>query len=117
MSKIIQEAFNIDTGFHGTIISAFARLNLDHVVDDVNDETLDPWADLQTKAGISPTTPLSHFMEKELLKDSSKSNNVAHPVYEALQYSFLFCRYLHPQLNKVEIQRVIESYRTMGWWP
>lgn len=73
MAKIIHDTFNIDTGFHGTIISAFARLNLDYVVDDVNDESLDPWADLQSKAGISQTTPLSPFMERELLKDTDLS--------------------------------------------
>ena len=73
MAKIIHDTFNIDTGFHGTIISAFARLNLDYVVDDVNDESLDPWADLQSKAGITQTTPLSPFMERELLKDTDLS--------------------------------------------
>ena len=73
MSRLMAETFSISTGFHGTIISAFARLNMDHVVDEVNDETLDPWADLQTKAGISQSTPLSPFMEKELLKDSDLS--------------------------------------------
>lgn len=69
-AQIIGEIFKIETGFHGTLISAFARLNLDHVVDDVNDETLDPWADLQAKAGISQSTPLTPYMEKELLKDA-----------------------------------------------
>ena len=73
MSNLIHEVFDIPTGFQGTIISTFARLNLDRVVDDVNDETLDPWADLQTKAGIPQTTPLSPFMEKELLKDTDLS--------------------------------------------
>jgi hypothetical protein len=70
VAKLLHDIFNIDTGFHNPFISAFARLNLDHVVDEVNDETLDPWADLQTKAGISQTTPLSPFMEKEVLKDT-----------------------------------------------
>lgn len=69
----MHEIFKIDTGFHGTLISAFAKLNIGHVVDDVNDETLDPWADLQTKAGISKSTPLSPFMEKELLRDMDLS--------------------------------------------
>lgn len=73
MSKLIHDTFNIETGFFGTLISAFARLNLEHVVDEVNDETLDPWADLQTKAGISQSTPLSPFMEKEILKDTDLS--------------------------------------------
>ena len=73
MSALIHDVFGISTGFQGTIISAFARLNLDRVVDDVNDEILDPWADLQTKAGVPQTTPLSPFMEKELLKDTDLS--------------------------------------------
>ena len=69
----MHEVFNIETGFHGTLISAFARLNLDHIVDEVNDETLDPWAELQQAAGISQSTPLSPFMEKELLRDADLS--------------------------------------------
>lgn len=48
-------------------------MNLDHVVDEVNDETLDPWANLQTNAGISNSTPLTPFMEKELLRDMDLS--------------------------------------------
>lgn len=73
VARIMHEVFNIETGFHGTLISAFARLNMDHVVDEVNDETLDPWAELQNAAGISQSTPLSPFMEKELLKDTDLS--------------------------------------------
>ena len=69
----MHDVFDIETGFHGTLISAFARLNMDHVVDEVNDETLDPWAELQNTAGISQSTPLSPFMEKELLKDTDLS--------------------------------------------
>lgn len=26
-------------------------------------------------------------------------------------------RYLHPQLTKDEIEKVLESYRKMNWWP
>ena len=69
-AKLIHEIFSIETGFYGTLISAYAKLNLDHVVDEVNDETLDPWAELQTQAGISQSTPLSPFMERELLRDT-----------------------------------------------
>jgi hypothetical protein len=72
-AQLMHEIFNIETGFHGTLISAFARLNLDHVVDEVNDETLDPWAELQQEAGISQSTPLTPYMEKELLKDADLS--------------------------------------------
>ena len=40
MAALVHEIFGIPTGFQGLLISNFARLNLDHVVDDVNDEVL-----------------------------------------------------------------------------
>ncbi|GME22492.1 Nad dependent epimerase dehydratase [Neofusicoccum parvum] len=113
LANLIHETFNIPTGFHGTLISAFARLNLEHVVDDVNDETLDPWADLQEKAGISKThpNPLSPFMEKEILKDTDLSMDGS--LFEK-ETGF---EYKHPVLTKAELEDVVESYKRMGWWP
>ncbi|KAF2099300.1 NAD dependent epimerase/dehydratase family protein [Rhizodiscina lignyota] len=111
LATLTHEIFDIPTGFHGTLISSFARLNLDSVVDDVNDETLDPWADLQTQAGITTNTPLTPFMEKELLKDTDLSMDGSAFEKEA---SF---EYKHPRLTKEEVEGVIESYKRMGWWP
>lgn len=75
VAKIVSEIFNIETGFQGTMINMFARLNLEHVVDELNDETLDPWADIQQDSGIEPgnSGPLSPFMEKEILRDTDLS--------------------------------------------
>lgn len=74
VATIFADVFKIETGFQGTLINTFARLNLEHVVDDVNDETLDPWAELQEKAGIGgSSSPLTPFMEKELLRDADLS--------------------------------------------
>ncbi|KAF1949426.1 NAD dependent epimerase/dehydratase family protein-like protein [Byssothecium circinans] len=110
-SRLMKETFNIPTGFYGTLISAFARLNLNHVVDEVNDETLDPWADLQAKAGISKSTPLSPFMESELLRDTDLSLNGS--LFEK-ETGF---KYKHEKLTKEGVEEVIESYKRMGWWP
>ena len=74
MAQIIKQIFGIETGFQNTLVNTFARLNLEHVVDDVNDDTLDDWADLQEEAGIKGDgSPLSPFMEKELLRDADLS--------------------------------------------
>lgn len=74
MANIIKQIFGIETGFQNTLVNTFARLNLEHVVDDVNDDTLDDWADLQEDAGIKGNGgPLSPFMEKELLRDADLS--------------------------------------------
>jgi hypothetical protein len=72
MAGIFSEVFGIETGFQNTLINTFARLNLEHVVDDVNDDTLDDWADLQEAAGLKGSRGggiLSPFMEKEMLRD------------------------------------------------
>ena len=74
MAAIFRDVFGIETGFQGTLINTFARLNLGHVVDDLNDETLDPWADMQNESGIDAgSAPLTPFMEKELLRDADLS--------------------------------------------
>ncbi|CAE7001908.1 hypothetical protein P3342_001504 [Pyrenophora teres f. teres] len=110
-AQIIGEIFKMETGFHGTLISAFARLNLDHVVDDVNDETLDPWAELQQKAGINQTTPLTPYMEKELIKDADLSMDGS-----AFERETGF-RYNIDRITKEKVEEVIDSYKRMNWWP
>lgn len=110
-AKLVHEVFGIQTGFHSTLITAFARLNLDHVVDEVNDETLDPWAELQQAAGISQSTPLSPFMEKELLRDADLSLDGS--LFER-ETGFT---YKHEKLTKEGMIEVIESYKRMNWWP
>lgn len=111
LATITHEIFDIPTGFHGSIISSFARLHLDSVVDDVNDETLDPWADLQVQAGITKNNPLNPFMEKELLKDTDLSMDGS-----AFERDADF-KYEHPEMTKEEVELVIESYKRVGWWP
>ncbi|KAF1986182.1 NAD dependent epimerase/dehydratase family protein [Aulographum hederae CBS 113979] len=111
IASLMHESFNIPTSFMGSIISAFAKLNLDSVVDDVNDETLDPWAELQQDAGISQVTPLNPYMEKDLLKDNDLSMDGG-AFEEKVGFS-----YRHPKLTRAEIEDILASYRRMNWWP
>lgn len=68
----IEAIFGIKTGFQGTIISSFAKLNLDSVTEDVNDKHLQPWSELCKKEGVA-NTPLTPYLDKELLKDNALS--------------------------------------------
>ncbi|KAL1296686.1 hypothetical protein AAFC00_000162 [Neodothiora populina] len=113
IASIFADVFGIETGFQGTLINTFARLNLEHVVDDVNDETLDPWAELQEKAGIQAagSSPLTPFMEKELLRDADLSLDGT--MFEKT----VGFKYEHERLTKAEVESVIESYKRMNWWP
>lgn len=111
IATIIGDIFKIETGFQGQLISTFARLNLDSVVDDVNDDLLGPWADLLADAGITRPGPLTPFMEKELLKDTDLSMDGTR------LKTLLGFEYKKPALNKELIEEVIESYKKMNWWP
>ncbi|KXX81909.1 UDP-arabinose 4-epimerase 1 [Madurella mycetomatis] len=111
MADIIGQVFGIDTGFQGSLISTFAKLNLDSVVDDVNDELLGPWADLLAEAGITRPGPLTPFMEKELLKDTDLSMDGSR-LEEIVGFT-----YEKPKITKELVEEVIESYKKMNWWP
>lgn len=111
LANIISDIFKIQTDFQGQLISTFARMNLDSVVDDVNDETLGPWADLLADAGITRPGPLTPFMEKELLKDTDLSMDGGR------LKSLLGFQYEKPTMTKELIEEVIESYKKMKWWP
>ncbi|KAG6241952.1 hypothetical protein E4U25_005128 [Claviceps purpurea] len=111
MADIIGDIFGIETGFQGQLISTFARLNLDSVVDDVNDEILGPWAELLAEAGITRPGPLTPFMEKELLKDTDLSMDGSR-LEKVLNFEFT-----KPVLTKELVEEVIESYKQMKWWP
>lgn len=111
MAELIGQIFGIKTGFQGTLISSFAKLNMDSVVEDVNDELLGPWAELLEKAGITRPGPLTPYMEKELLKDTDLSMDGSR-----LEKVVSFA-YSKPKISKDLLDEVIESYKKMKWWP
>lgn len=112
LAKITSDVFGIETGFQGKVISSFAKLNLESVVDDLNEDILQPWADLLVAKGITRPGPLSPFLEKELLKDTDLS------IDGALFEKVTGFRYLRGEgLSKLGVQEMIKSYERMGWWP
>lgn len=113
LATIVSKIFNIKTGFQGSFISSFAKMNLDSVVDDVNDETLQPWAEMMKRAGVDhgQGSPLSPFMEKELLKDSNLCLN-ATKAKEVLGW-----RAEREGLTEERLREIIASYERVRWWP
>ena len=91
-------------------MSSFARLNLDSVVEDVNEETLDEWAELQKKSDVQEG-PISPFMEAELLKDTDLSLDGSKFEKET---GF---EYEKEAIDEEEVLEVIESFKRMNWWP
>lgn len=111
MAKIIAEVFGIKTGFQGTLVSQFAKLNLESVVDDLNEDILQPWADMIEKAGITRPGPLTPFLEKELLKDSELSLD------GSLFEKTTGFKYERERFTADEVRKMLDSYKRMEWWP
>ena len=110
MAELFGSVFDIQTGFQGTLVSSFARLNLDSVVEDVNEETLDEWAELQKRSGVQEG-PITPFMEVELLKDTDLSMDGSKFEKET---GF---KYKREKLTEEEVRNVIDSFKRMNWWP
>lgn len=112
--------------FQGTLVSQFAKLHLDNVVDELNDDTLDTWAELQAESQTDLNCPMSPFMEKELLRDTDLSldgsafmttvgyRQVLISMAEVITKNY---RYKHPKITVEEVKKVIESYKKLNWWP
>ncbi|KFY13371.1 hypothetical protein V491_06419 [Pseudogymnoascus sp. VKM F-3775] len=86
-------------------------MNMDHVLEDINEHVMGPWADLLSDAGITRPGPLGPYLEKEQLKDEDLYLDGSR--FESLA-GFTYSR---PTLGKKELEEMIESYKTMNWWP
>ncbi|KAL9593906.1 MAG: hypothetical protein Q9219_007324 [cf. Caloplaca sp. 3 TL-2023] len=113
LATIFSQIFDLKTGFQGSLISSFARFNMESVVDDVNEEILGPWADLLRENGITDSGPLSPFMEKELLRDCDLCLD-AGKAGRVLGWKVKEGR---EGLNVDGVRAILDSYRSMGWWP
>lgn len=112
LATIISQVFGIKTGFQGSLISQFAKMHLESVVDDLNEDILQPWADILAKKGITRPGPLSPFLEKELLKDTDLSLDGG--LFERVT-GFEYER--GAGLTREGVEEMVKSYQRMGWWP
>ncbi|KAK4695049.1 hypothetical protein P7C71_g2623, partial [Lecanoromycetidae sp. Uapishka_2] len=113
LSTLVSKIFNIETGFQGSFVSQFAKLNLDSVVDDVNEEILQPWADMLKQKGLDggQGSPLTPFMEKELLKDHSLCLD-GKKAREVLGW-----KVQRAGLSEEGVREILASWERMRWWP
>ncbi|KAI5292174.1 hypothetical protein KEM52_006563 [Ascosphaera acerosa] len=111
LAEAIRREFNIKVGFVGTLLTQFAKLNAESVVEDMNEETLTVWADLLQARGIMRPGPITPFLEKEMLKETDM--NIDGSLFEEMT-GF---RYQREQPPEDWIREEIDSYERMGWWP
>ena len=71
-NKILEQIFEIKTGFTNVIENTYARANLKHVTEISNDKHLQPWSDLCKEQKIM-NSPLTPYLDKEVLANNSLS--------------------------------------------
>jgi len=71
LNKCLEELFGIKTKFAGKMLSSAAqKLGMDSVTSTVNDKHVAPWSKMTKEKGIE-ITPLSPYLDKELLGNTS----------------------------------------------
>ncbi|KAK4512194.1 uncharacterized protein ATC70_013437 [Mucor velutinosus] len=110
INKHLQTIFDIKTGYHGSVVSTFAKLNLDAVIEAVNEKHLAPWAELVKNNGIA-NTPLSPYLDEELLYNNALSVDGSKIERETgFTYSV-------PYLTQEKLIEIIDGYKALQVWP
>ncbi|GAA6064749.1 hypothetical protein JCM10212_001601 [Sporobolomyces blumeae] len=112
IARLIEQVVGVKTGFHGTIISTFAKMNLNDVVEDANEKHLEGWSGLLRASNppINTTVPISPQVPVDLLSP--------HPV--SLDSSALTRLTGWKPTRKLDVATVkesIEGFRKEGFWP
>ncbi|WEW58742.1 hypothetical protein PRK78_004210 [Emydomyces testavorans] len=111
LADALNRTFGIEYEFLGTLMSHFAKLNQEEIIDEMNEESLETWADLLHAKGITRPGPINPFVDKELLRDTDLS--VDGSLFEVTT-GFT---YQTPTLPHDWLETMIRSYERMGWWP
>jgi len=103
------EIFGIEIGFMGSMVSQLAKLNLNAVAEEANDKHVPGWTELCKRHNIL-NTPLSPYIDKELLKNNGLSLDGSKITKEGFKYKY-------PKLTKAELQKMVEYYIAQGIFP
>lgn len=111
VATALSEVFNLQVSFIGSLVSQFAKLNLDDIVDDMNEVCLQTWADLLQKSNIERPGPISPFLERDVLKDQDMS------IDGSLFESLTGWKPARLHFDADGVREMVDSYKRMGWWP
>lgn len=107
----LAEIFNLKVTFAGTFMSHLARMRLNEIVDEMNEEMLQAWAEMLEDKGITRPGPISPFVEVDMLSENDLC--IDGSLFEATTGFQLE----YPLFSADSIREVIASYERMGWWP
>jgi hypothetical protein len=102
--------FKIETGFLGSLVSNLAKLNLAGVAADSNDKHVPAFTHLCVRHKIL-NTPVSPFIDQELLRDNHLSVDGSRFAKET---SF---RYTKPQASLELVKEQVQAFIEQGFFP
>jgi len=110
INTLLTELFGIKTGFYGKILSSGAKaIGLKSIAETANEKHLKPWSDLCKKSGIN-STPLSPYVDPELIKNTPLSVDGSAIEKEGFKYD-------HPNLKKEHLQEIMDYYGKQNLFP
>jgi hypothetical protein len=111
VAEALTAVFNIKVSFLGSIVSQFAKLNIDQVLDEMNELCLQTWADLIEEKNITRPGPIIPFLEKDVTRDFDMS--IDGTLFETTTG-------FKPERERFDadaVRAMVCSYERMGWWP
>lgn len=110
INDILEKMFGIETKFAGKILSgAVSKLSMDSVVREVNDKHVAPWAEMTKAAGIS-ITPLSPYIDKELLYKK-------HLAIDGSAIEKIGFKYTVPKVTEEKLREWVKYYLALKLFP
>merc|ERR1711991_427873 len=110
VNELLEQMLGIKTGFLGSLVSNMAKaVSLKAVAEDANDKHLKPWSDLCKEQGIG-STPLSPYIDQELLYNNSLSING-----DAIEKTGF--KYAHPKITKEDFIAISDYFVKQGLFP
>ncbi|XP_020601655.1 sterol-4-alpha-carboxylate 3-dehydrogenase, decarboxylating-like [Orbicella faveolata] len=109
ITNFVCEIFGIQHDYFGTVLSNMARLNMASTVEDSNEKHLAPWSAACERDGIH-TTPLSPYLDQELLYDNHLCINGSKLEQSGFSYNY-------PELTVEGLREVLDDYVQTGQFP
>jgi len=110
INDILTDLFKIKTGFYGKVLSSGAKaVGLKTIAETANEKHLKPWSELCKKSGIN-STPLSPYVDPELIKNNALSIDGTGIEKEGFKYQ-------HPNLKKEHFEEIMNYYVEQGLFP
>jgi nucleoside-diphosphate-sugar epimerase len=107
LNSLLAEIFNIETGFHGAVVSKMAEtVSMDSIVAHANEKHVPAWQHICQEHGIA-NTPISPYIDKELLYNRHLSVSGEKIVGQA-EFSYDYPK-LTADIMREQIQKFIDA--------